>query len=65
MCVWWRCHLLPAAVGYFAVNLSGGRVVRVDVAPTGDEFPPDEVLQEQVGVLPQGFGHDCPLMLQN
>lgn len=40
-------HLLRSAVRHFAVHLSGGRVVRVDVSPTRDELPSDVVLQNQ------------------
>lgn len=40
-------HLLLAAVRHFAVDLSGGRVVGVDVTPTRDELPSDVVLQNQ------------------
>lgn len=53
-------HLLRATVGDPAVHLSCGWIVGINVAPTGQELPPDEVLEDQVGV---GLRHDAPPML--
>lgn len=43
-------HLLLPAVRYFAVHLSCGGIVGVNVTLTWHELPPDEVLQNQVRV---------------
>lgn len=41
-------YLLLAAVRHFAVHLSSGGIIGVDVTPTRHELPSDVVLQNQV-----------------
>lgn len=56
-------HLLLTTVRHFAVHLSGGGVVGVNVTPARHKLPADEVLQNQK--LLRGLRHGCRLMLPN
>lgn len=52
-------YLILAAVWHFAVHLSSGGVVGVDVTLAGHKRPSDEVLQNQVRLRLRGLGHGC------
>lgn len=58
-------YLILAAVRHFAVHLSGGGVVGVDVTLAGHKRPSDEVLQNQVRLRLTGLGHGCKETLPN
>lgn len=58
-------YLILAAVWHFAVHLSGGGVVGVDVTLARHKLPSDEVLQNQMRLRLRGLGHGCKQTLPN